>query len=125
MNKNELKKFKKLLIDEKIKLMAELKHISKATLRKSLKDAAGDLSGYSFHMADVASDNYERDMFLNLASSEQETLYKIEEALKMIEQGNYGICEKCNKKIKKSRLKAIPYAILCLKCQEEAEQETS
>jgi RNA polymerase-binding transcription factor DksA len=99
-----------------------MQHISEAALRKSQKDASGDISGYSYHMADVATDTYDREFSLGLASSEQEALYEIEDALKRIEDGSFGLCEDCHRIITKIRLKAVPYARLCLKCQEAKEK---
>jgi RNA polymerase-binding protein DksA len=100
----------------------DIKHISEDTLKKSQKDAAGDISGYTYHMADVASDTYDREFSLGLASNERESLYELDDALKKIEEGTFGICEECKSLITKTRLKAVPYARLCLKCQEKREK---
>jgi len=102
--------------------MDDIKHISDDTLKKSQKDAAGDISGYTYHMADVATDTYDREFSLGLASSERELLYELEDALKKIEEGSFGICEQCKSLITKTRLKAIPQARLCVKCQEKKEK---
>jgi RNA polymerase-binding protein DksA len=70
-------------------------------------------------MADMASDNYEREFSLGRASDEQGVLYRIDEALKRIEEGTYGGCLQCGKLIPKKRLAAVPYAELCLECQKK------
>ena len=57
------------------------------------KESAQELPGYSLHMADSGTDNFDRDFALSLLSQEQDALYEIDEALKRIEQGNYGVCE--------------------------------
>ena len=116
-----MNEFKKLLIKLKQKITEDVRHIAKDA-HKSQKDSAGDLSGYTFHMADVASDTFEREFSLGLASSEQELLYAIEEALKRIESREYGICVICEKKISKARLKAVPYARYCIECQTKEEK---
>jgi RNA polymerase-binding protein DksA len=122
MSKKDLKIYKQLLTQIKEKLIDQIKHISEDT-QKSQRDASGDISGYSFHMADVATDTYDREFSLGLASNDRELLYEIEEALKRIEEDKFGICEDCEKPINKSRLKAIPYTKLCLKCQAKRESK--
>jgi len=121
-NKKELEYFKKLILKIKDKITDEIRHISDDTLKKSQKDASGDISSYTYHMADVASDTYDREFSLGLASNERESLYELDDAIKKIEEGTFGICEGCKSSITKTRLKALPYARLCLKCQEKEER---
>lgn len=123
MNKKELRKFKDLLEGVRRKIAGDLSHLEKDTLNTSQRDASGDLSGYTFHMADVATDNYDRELNLDIASSEQRLLNDIDSALKKIEDGTYGRCETCDSKISVQRLKAMPYARLCIKCKEEEEKK--
>lgn len=121
MAKMELKKYKELLLKEREKVAGDLSNIAKNTLNKSQREASGDLSGYSYHMADMASDDYERDFSLGRASDEQKILYSIDEALKRIRDGSYGSCLQCGKSIPKKRLKALPYTDLCIDCQKKDE----
>jgi DnaK suppressor protein len=123
-SKKEIKLFRDLLIREKINLLKGLNHLQNETLKKSQREASGDLSGYAYHMADMASDVYERDLLLQLASGEREFLLRIDEALKRIDEGEYGICLGCRKKISKTRLKAIPHTPHCRVCQENEEKKT-
>lgn len=123
MPKTELKKFKQILFREREKAGGELSHIAENTLKKSQRDASGDLSGYSYHMADMASDDYERDFSLGRATEEQKLLYMIDEALKRIEDGTYGNCAQCHKSISKKRLTALPYTELCIECQKSQESK--
>jgi RNA polymerase-binding protein DksA len=122
MNKKEKEYFKKLILKQKEQILEEIKRISDDTLRKSQKDASGDISGYTFHMADVATDTYDREFSLGIATNEHKIIYELNEALKKLEEGTYGICEECNNPIPKTRLKAIPYARLCIKCQQAKER---
>lgn len=122
MTRVELNKFKKLLINKRDSLLTQIQHIQKETLHKTQKDAAGDLSSYTFHMADVATDSFDRDFILSLATAEREILMDMEDALKKIRDKTYGKCESCDKDISKSRLKAIPYAKLCISCQEKQDK---
>jgi RNA polymerase-binding protein DksA len=122
LTKKELNDFKKLIMKSKEKALDEIKHISEDTLKKSQKEAAGDISGYTYHMADVASDTYDREFSLGLASNERESLYELDDAMKKIEDGTFGVCEECKSLISKTRLKAVPFAKLCVKCQERKEK---
>jgi RNA polymerase-binding protein DksA len=121
--KKDLLEFKKVVIKKKEEILDEIKHISEDTLKKTQKDASGDISGYTYHMADVATDNYDREFSLVLASNERELFFALDEALKKIEEGTFGICEDCKCLIAKNRLKALPYAPLCVKCQSKKEKK--
>ena len=122
MEKEELQKLKVQLEAERVKIADGLNHIERDNLNRSQRDASGDLSGYSFHMADVATDNFDREFSLDIASGEQTLLNRIDEALRKIQEGTFGICENCQKLISMKRLKAVPYARLCIKCKEDEEK---
>ena len=121
-SKKDLKKFKQLLIKLREKTVDEVDNITKDTLKISQREASGDLSGYTLHMADVATDHYDREFSLGLASVEQRVVYQIDEALKRMEDSSYGLCLTCEKPISKKRLKAVPFAQYCIECQEKEEQ---
>ena len=122
MEKKDLKEFKELLTRKKAQVAKGIEHIANDTLKTSQRDAAGDLSAYSLHMADMATDNYDREFALNLADNEQKVIHRIDEAIEKIDAGSFGICEVCGKKIAKARLKVVPYAELCVPCQEKQEK---
>lgn len=121
MTKVELDKYKKLLLKKKEEILQAVKHIEQDTLSRSQRDSAGDLSGYTLHMADVATDSYDREFSLGLASNAQRILYEIDEALKRVKEKRFGNCQTCEKPIPKKRLTAIPYASLCIACQSKEE----
>ena len=123
LSKQQLKQFRQLLITEHAKFAGEIKSIAQDT-SKSPREGSGDLSAYTIHMADMAADTYERELSMNIVSSEQEILYQIDDALKRLDDGSFGICQQCNKPISMSRLKAVPYASLCIECQRVKEQKT-
>ncbi len=87
------------------------------------KESAEELPGYSLHMADSGTDNFDRDFALSLLSSDQDALYEIEEALKRIEKNTYGICELTGKPIPKARLQAIPWTRFTVEAQAQLEKE--
>jgi DnaK suppressor protein len=122
LDKRELAEFRKLVVKGKKEILENIEHISGEGLNQSQKDAAGDISGYKYHMADVATDTYDREFSMGLVSNERRLIYEFDDALKKIEEGTYGICEDCKSFIAKTRLKVIPYARLCLKCQEKKEK---
>ncbi len=122
MEKEEIQKLKAQLEAERARIAEGLNHIERDNLNRSQRDASGDLSGYSFHMADMATDNFDREFSLDIASGEQTLLNRIDEALRKITEGTYGICENCEKSISTKRLKAVPYAKLCIKCKEDEEK---
>jgi RNA polymerase-binding protein DksA len=122
MNKQQLKQFKAFLMQERAKFAGEIRSIAQDA-SKNPREASGDLSSYTVHMADMSADTFERELAMNIASSEQEVLYQIEDALKRIDEGTYGVCQQCSKAISMSRLKAVPYTSLCIVCQRAKEQK--
>jgi RNA polymerase-binding transcription factor DksA len=87
------------------------------------KESAEEMDGYSLHMADSGTDNFDRDFALSLLSSDQDAIYEIDEALKRIQRGTYGTCELTGKPIPKPRLDAIPWARFTVEAQAQLERE--
>ncbi len=122
LKKKELEQFKQKLQALRDRVIDEIGFLTGDNLNRSQRDSSGDLSSYSFHMADQGTDNFDREFALNLASSEQDTLYEIDEALARIEMNTFGICEMCGCAIEKTRLQAMPYAKMCIKCKAQSEK---
>jgi DnaK suppressor protein len=87
------------------------------------KESAQELPGYSLHMADSGTDNFDRDFALSLLSADQDAVYEIEEALKRIEKKTYGICELTGKTIPRARLEAIPWTRFTVDAQAQLERD--
>jgi len=87
------------------------------------KESAQEMAGYSLHMADSGTDNFDRDFALSLLSADQDSVYEIEEALKRIEKKTFGICELTNKTIPKARLEAIPWTRFTVEAQAQLERD--
>ena len=121
MKAEEVTQFKKLLLSLRERLVGKVDFMQGEALKKSRQDASGDLSNVPIHMADVGTDNYERDIMIELIQNGEEGVRNIDTALEKIEEGAFGVCELCAKKINKERLKAVPYAKLCIDCQREEE----
>lgn len=122
LTKKELGKFKEQLLVQREKISGEVGRLTKGYLRKNSMDSSGDISSHPFHMADAASGAFETEFNIGLAASEQELLYNIDQALRRIQEGTYGICEECGEPISKNRLKAVPFANYCIKHQEMQEK---
>ena len=87
------------------------------------KESAQDMPGYSLHMADSGTDNFDRDFALSLLSADQDAVYEIEEALKRIEKNTYGVCELTGKPIPHARLEAIPWTRFTVQAQAQLERD--
>lgn len=123
MTEDDLKYFEQRLLQERAKLMREMGHLENTVLKVNQRDSSGDLSGYSFHMADAGTDAYEREKAFLFASSEGRQLLEINEALRRLYGGRFGICEISGKPIARARLEALPWARYTLEVQEQLEKE--
>ena len=120
LSKAELKEFQTLLLHRKAVLQGDVKTLEDEACKKGT-DAAGDLSTLPMHLADLGTDSHEQDISLGLMENETDELHQIQEAFERIKDGSFGMCESCHKKIPKERLKAIPYARLCVACKKKEE----
>lgn len=118
----QLKEYKQVLEKLRDRVVDEISFLAGDNLNRSQRESSGDLSSYSFHMADQGTDNFDREFALNLVSSEQDILYEIDDALRRISLGNYGVCEACGKAIEKARLHAMPFTKMCIGCKADAER---
>ena len=121
MKKAEMKVYKEQLLSLRARLRGDVNGMADAALRKTRSEANGDLSSMPIHMADIGSDNYEQEFTLTLMQSDEVTLESIESAIEKIEDGVFGECEECSGAISKTRLTAIPYTPLCIKCAQKLE----
>jgi RNA polymerase-binding transcription factor DksA len=95
--------------------------VAKDNLRSRAEGS--EASAFGMHQADAGSDAYDRDFALSLLSQEQDALYEIDQALKRIELGTYGVCEMSGKPISHARLEAIPFARFTVECQSQLEKQ--
>ncbi len=113
--KPEWEKYYRTLLDLRERLLRQMSGLA--------KESAEEMDGYSLHMADSGTDNFDRDFALSLLSSDQDAIYEIDEALKRIQRGTYGICELTGKPIPKARLEAIPWTRFTVEAQAQLERE--
>lgn len=122
LDKSKLENYKKILLKLKEDFTQDIRNIAH---NSGENGESRDVSGHVMHIADVATDMYDREFNLGLASNERAVLHKIESALKRVDDQSFGICAVCKKQIPAARLQAIPYAETCLKCQEQLENGKS
>ena len=123
MSDEELKFFEELLKQRRAKLVEELRNIEDSNLFTSQSNHGGELSGYTNHLADAASDYTTLDTNFGLAEREGRYLTYIERALSRIKKGTYGVCNTCKELIPKRRLEAVPTATRCVSCKEEGKKQ--
>ncbi len=109
------------LLDLRDELVDAMSGMTRDTIRNAPEGS--EASGSGMHQGDAGSDAYDRDFALSVLAKEQDAIYEIEEALKRIRRGTYGVCELSGKKIPHTRLEAIPFARLTVECQAQWEKE--
>jgi DnaK suppressor protein len=112
---------KQRLLELRDHFLDQMQSVAQDSLRSRAEN--NEASAVGQHQADAGSDAYEKDFALSLLSQEQDALYEIEEALKRLEVGTYGVCEMSNKHIPHTRLEAIPFARFTVECQQQLEKE--
>jgi len=111
----DTKKIKEILNKMRSELFDEIKETLKSESDTTTKGGVGDIY-------DLASDERDREMSLLISDRDREKIAEIDEALKRIEDGSYGICEECETDIPKQRLLIMPFARLCVNCKSELEK---
>jgi DnaK suppressor protein len=114
-------RFRAVLLEERTRVQAALENLREETAG-TLSDDAGEESAYDNHLADTATETYDRELDYTLEENSEHVLQEIEAALKRIEEGTYGICTNCGKQIPEERLEALPWATLCIECQRHLER---
>lgn len=122
MTKQELQQLKETLVSLRANVTKQLDSVKKKEMDANLKDEDGDLSGYSFHLADQGTDTNDRERRFLGAQRDGELLHELDDALDKIDNGTYGQCESCENIIGHSRLEALPYARLCIACKAKEEE---
>ena len=111
----DLAKYRKLLEDEQSRVRNELDSLQSLDSGSSESGETGELSDYDQHTGDVGTETFLRERDLAIEGNEQTILRLIEIALQKIEDGTYGVCERCGEAIPAARLEAIPYTPYCIK----------
>jgi DnaK suppressor protein len=112
--KKDLDEFKTRLSTERDELQAQLTELEESSFKASQSDMTGE-SGFDEEFADAGTATFERERDLSIENNVKDLLQKIDRALGRIDAGTFGLCERCGKPIEKARIKALPYANLCIK----------
>ena len=123
VTEKDFKEFEDRLLQERRRILKEMGHLESTVLKVNQRDSSGDLSGYSFHMADAGTDAMEREKAFLFASAEGRVLLEIDDALRRLYRGDYGSCENCGNAIARARLEVMPQARLCISCKEKEERK--
>ncbi|MEE8572754.1 MAG: TraR/DksA C4-type zinc finger protein [Gemmatimonadota bacterium] len=126
MKKKDLNQIEKRLLQLRERALKDLGHFDES-FSSSVQESDGDLSAYSFHMADQGTDAMEREKAFLFASKEGRYLYHLDEALRRLYRTpkQFGICEECGDSISLERLDALPHTRLCIRCKEKEETGAS
>jgi DnaK suppressor protein len=117
----ELKELKERLLAERRDLQAQYDDIAEGTFSSDQSELTGEM-GFDEEYADAGSATFERERDLSLVNNLRDLMDRIDKALAKMDQGTYGLCDRCGKPIEKARLKALPYANLCLKDKQAEER---
>jgi len=109
----EQRELREALEKERDELQSQLNEIETSTFSQAQSDLSGEMA-FDDEYADAGTATFERERDLSLENNVRDLLQKIEKALTRMDEGTYGLCERCGKPIEKARLKALPYANLCI-----------
>lgn len=118
MNKKQMEQFKKVLLEKRSEVQERIEHWREVALESNYKETTGDHSGYTSHMADQGTDAMEREKAFLFLSREEKYLQQVNQALQLIELGEYGVCRVCGKEIDIARMELVPTTRICVPCKQ-------
>lgn len=123
MDKSRIESFRAKLLKEKKRLEEELAKMHEENMKTTFarEDYGGD-ENYEDHMADAATNIFDRERDLSLEQNVKDLTIQVDEAIHRLDDGRYGQCTNCGKRIDEARLRAIPYADLCIDCKKDEER---
>ena len=121
MNAIDTDRFREALLQERTRVQAAIQNLHDEN-PGTLSEDAGEETAYDNHLADTATETYDRELDYTLEENSEHVLAEIDAALKRIEEGTYGICTNCSEPIAVERLEALPWATLCIDCKRDRER---
>jgi len=118
MNKKQTDSFRKILLEKRTEVSERIEHWREVALESNYKETTGDHSGYTSHMADQGTDAMEREKAFLFLSREEKYLQQINQALQLMDLGEYGICRVCGKEIDIKRMEVVPTTRICVPCKQ-------
>ena len=120
MSALDTKPFREALLEERTRVQAAIQNLHDEN-PGTLAEDAGEETAYDNHLADTATETYDRELDYTLEENSEHVLADIDAALNRIEEGTYGICTNCGEPIAVERLEALPWATLCIDCKRNRE----
>jgi DnaK suppressor protein len=117
----ELADLRSRLLEERKELQAQYHELEESTFSAAQSELTGEM-GFDEEYADAGSATFERERDLSLVNNLRDLTDKIDKALAKMDDGTYGLCDRCGRPIEKARLKALPYANLCLQDKQAEER---
>jgi DnaK suppressor protein len=121
LTSKEQTELRERLLAERRDLKAQFDDIAESTFSSDQSDLTGEM-GFDEEYADAGTATFERERDLSVSHNLRDLMDRIDKALVKMEQGTYGLCDRCGRPIEKARLKALPYANLCLKDKQAEER---
>jgi len=121
LSDKEIKELQQRLLEERQDLQRQNDEIEESTFSADQTELTGEM-GFDEEYADAGTATFERERDLSLVNNLRDLMERIDKALAKIEDGTYGLCDRCGKPIEKARIKALPYANLCLKDKQAEER---
>ncbi len=113
--------YRDLLLEERKRVAAAIENLHEDH-QGSMSDESGEDAVFDNHLADTATETYDRELDYTLEENSEHVLSDIDAALKRVEDGTYGVCSNCRSQIAEERLEARPWATLCIDCQRDRER---
>ena len=120
--KKELKELRRSLEEEREELRRQASEIEESSFKNPQSEMTGEVASFDEEYADSGTFTFERERDLSLTNNLRDLIDKIDHALVRIDEGAYGLCERCGRPIEKARLKALPYANLCIRDKQAEER---
>jgi RNA polymerase-binding protein DksA len=114
LTKKELDELRERLLAERVELEEQLATLEENTFAASQSDMSGEVA-FDDETADAGTATFERERDLSIENNVRDLLAKIDRAVRRMDAGTYGLCDRCGKPIEKARIKALPYVDLCIK----------
>ena len=114
LTEKELQELRERLLTERQELQEQLETLEENTFAASQSDITGEVA-FDDETADAGTATFERERDLSIGNNVRDLLAKIDRAMRRMDGGTYGLCERCGKPIEKARMKALPYVDLCIK----------
>jgi DnaK suppressor protein len=121
LSKKEIGELRTRLVEERRDLQGQFDELEQSTFSTNQSDLTGEM-GFDEEYADAGTATFERERDLSLVNNLRDLMERIDKALVKIAEGTYGLCDRCGKPIEKLRLKALPYANLCIKDKQAEER---